>query len=99
MRKFNYFARRYDYAVSNERSKAIPVAKASISIGSFRAAKPVLPKADAASADYATNARGEATAVKFIAALKAGKTRLAARFADKAGQHLTTAYYVQVTRR
>ncbi len=99
LRKFNYFARRYDYAVSNERSKAIPVARASISIGSFRAAKPVVPKAAAPSAAYATTARGEVTGVKFIAALKAGKTRLAARFEDKAGEHLTNAYYVYVTRR
>jgi len=99
LRKFRYYARGYDYAVSNARSKAIPVAKASISIGSFGATREVMSKAAAASADYATNANGEVTGVRFIAAVKAGKTRLEAWFQDGQGRHLTNAYYVYVTRR
>jgi len=99
LRKFYYYARRYDYAVRHARSQPIPAARAALSIGPFRANKPIPPKADPASADYATNARGKVTGVKFRTELKVGKTRLEAWFEDNNGRHVTSAYYVQVMRR
>lgn len=98
LRKFTYFSRGYDYAISHERSKTLPVASAALKIGSFEGQKP-LPAHAAASADYDVNARGEVTAVKFSARLPAGITKLEASFSDQAGAHLTAPYYITVTRK
>lgn len=93
-RKFTYFSRGYDYAISHERSKTLPVASAALKIGSFEGRKP-LPAQAAASADYDVNAHGEVIAVKF----SAGLPKLEASFSDQAGAHLTAPYYITVTRK
>ena len=97
LREFVYDSKGYDFAISHDRSKALPVASASLKIGSFEEQK-ALPKKAKASPDYDVNARGEVIAVKFKAQLKAGITKLEASFSDESGTHLTAPYYITVTR-
>lgn len=97
LREFVYYSKGYDFAISHDRSKALPVASASLKIGSFEEQK-ALPKKAKASPDYEVNAHGKVTAVKFKAQLKAGITKLEASFSDESGTHLTAPYYITVTR-
>jgi len=97
LRKFPYIDNRNDFAIANEHAKALPVASASLKIGSFAGQKAVPNKA-LASDDYEVNAQGEVTSVKFNAKLKAGITKLEASFSDASGAHLTAPYYITVTR-
>lgn len=98
LRDFVYYSRGYDFAITHERSQALAVASASMKIGSFEGRKQVPEKANA-STDYEVNDRGEVVAVKFTASLQAGITKLEASFLDQAGKHLTTPYYIRVTRK
>ncbi|MBT6769513.1 MAG: hypothetical protein HOA81_11030, partial [Opitutales bacterium] len=96
-RNFHYFDGRYQYATTHEQSVALPVASASLKIGTFESEK-ALPEKTAASTDYEVNANGEVVAVKFTANLRAGITKLEASFSDVSGNLLTTPYYIKVTR-
>jgi hypothetical protein len=98
LKNFRYFDDRYQYATTHKRSAALPVAFASLKIGSFDGKKE-LPEKAKASADYGVNAYGDVIAVRFTAKLKAGITKLTASFSDKTGTHLTTPYYISVTRK
>ncbi|MBT5168701.1 MAG: arylsulfatase [Opitutales bacterium] len=97
LRNFHYFDGRYQYATTHEQSVALPVASASLKIGTFESEK-ALPEKTAASTDYEVNANGEVVAVKFTANLRAGITKLEASFSDVSGNLLTTPYYIKVTR-
>ncbi|MDA0349393.1 MAG: arylsulfatase [Verrucomicrobia bacterium] len=95
---FRYFDERYQYGTTHERSQSLPVASASLKVGSFKGEKPLPEKAES-SVDYEVNSQGDVLAVKFTAKLKAGITTLTASFSDQEGKHLTAPYYITVTRK
>ena len=98
LRDFQYFAQRYSYAISHKESKVLPIVAARMKIASFEERKSVPEEAEP-SADYELNAQSEVIAVKFVASLKAGTTKLEASFCDEQGKPVTAPYYVTVTRR
>ncbi len=97
LREFIYYSPGYDFAITHDRSKELPVASVSLKVGSFEGQKNLPEKAET-SADYDVNANSDVIAVKFTAKLKAGITKLEASFSDEAGKHLTAPYYVSVAR-
>ncbi|MEM9481396.1 MAG: arylsulfatase [Verrucomicrobiota bacterium] len=93
-----YFDHKNSYAVTHERSRALPVASVSLTIGAFEEEK-TLPQKASALDEYEVNTAGDVFAVKFSARLKAGVTKLTAAFTDEEGNHLTAPYYIKVTRK
>ncbi len=64
--------------------KALPIAKARLTIGGFSGEKPV---------------RADDSVILFTTALKRGRTMLQASFLDRQGKELCDAYYVTVRRK
>lgn len=89
--------------MTHDRARPVPATPAGLKIGSFSSTMPIPETAPANSRDYATGANGAVTAVNFRINLPAGPARMEAWFGAGEGargkyNHLTSAYYVYVTR-
>ncbi|MEM6504092.1 MAG: sulfatase-like hydrolase/transferase [Planctomycetota bacterium] len=98
LRTFRYFQKRYEYAISHEKSRSLPITSAVIEIGSFKEKKLIPVSLDESADDYKTNADGEVIGVRFQTDLKPGRAMLRAWFEDKDGNNVTSAYYITVHR-